>query len=276
MKIIRFGEPGKEKPGLLNNNKIIDLTKIFPDIPDITAEFFENGWLEKIAEVNEEGEELDVRLGPPVKAPSKILCIGKNYEEHAKEGNFENPEAPLVFSKAANALNGPYDDILYPATSNKVDWEVELAVVIGKQGKRIAPEKAFDYIAGYTIMNDVSARDVQFSDSQWFRGKSFDTFAPLGPALVTKDEVGDVHALRLKTIVDGKVMQDSDTGKLIFDAPEIIRYISQDITLMPGDVIATGTPSGVGIFRKPPILLSKGSIVECSIDKLGSIKNRVV
>ena len=276
MRLIRFGKKGKEKPGLLKENRIVDLRAIFPDIPDIGEEFFRDGWLEKIAQVTDSGNEMDVRIGSPVSRPSKIICLGKNYLEHAREGGFDNPEKPLIFCKAPNAVNGPFDPVIMPKSSGQVDWEVELAIVIGKEGKRIKNKDAFDYIAGFTIMNDVSAREAQFADSQWFRGKSFDTFAPLGPVIVTCDELEDVNNLSLCAIVDGVIMQDGNTRDMIFDIPSIIENISEDITLIPGDIISTGTPSGVGIFRDPPIVLKPGNVVECRIEKIGSIINQVV
>lgn len=278
MKLVRFGEKGKEKPGLLKQSRIADLTNIFPEIPDISEKFFRQGWLEKIAQSSIPDSQFpfpssEVRLGPPVCCPAKIICLGKNYAEHAKEGGFESPERPLLFCKTPNTLNGPYDPIILPKSSGQVDWEVELALIIGKQGKGIKKKEAFDYIAGYAVMNDVSGREAQFSDSQWFRGKSFDTFAPIGPALVTKDEISDVQNLSLTAIVDGITMQDGNTRDMIFDIPSIIEDISEDITLVPGDIISTGTPSGVGIFRDPPIVLKPGNVVECRIEKIGSVIN---
>jgi 2-keto-4-pentenoate hydratase/2-oxohepta-3-ene-1,7-dioic acid hydratase in catechol pathway len=215
-----------------------------------------------------------VRLSHPVHRPSKIICLGKNYAEHAREGGFEAPERPLLFSKAPSALSGPHDPIRLPRFSGQVDWEVELAVVIRREGKRIAPEAALDYVAGYTVMNDVSGREAQFGDGQWFRGKSFDTFAPLGPALLTPDEIGDINGLQLTSLVNGEVMQRGYTRDLIFDIPTLIAYISQDMTLLPGDIISTGTPAGVGIFRDPPVTLMEGDVVECRIDTLGALVNR--
>jgi 2-keto-4-pentenoate hydratase/2-oxohepta-3-ene-1,7-dioic acid hydratase in catechol pathway len=202
--------------------------------------------------------------------------LGKNYREHAREGGFDLPEKPLLFAKAPNTLNGPTDPILLPRSCGQIDWEVELAVIIGKEGKRIPKRSAFDHIAGVTVMNDVSGRQAQFSDSQWFRGKSFDTFAPMGPAIVTVDEIGDVQNLRLAALVDGKIMQEGSTAEMIFPVAELIEFISEDITLLPGDVISTGTPSGVGIFREPPVVLQPGNVVECRIEKIGSIVNPVV
>jgi len=275
MQLIRFGQKGKEKPGLIRDGKIVDLRDLFPDIPDIGEDFFRSNWPKKIARISDPGLQMNVRIGCPIHRPSKIICLGKNYEEHAKEGGSENPEKPLLFCKTLNALNGPFDPIILPRSSTQIDWEVELAVIIGKEGKGIKKDNAFDYIAGYSVMNDVSGREAQFTDSQWFRGKSFDTFAPLGPAIVTKDEIDDVRSLGLTATVDGATMQDGNTKDLIFSIPEIIEYISEDITLVPGDIISTGTPSGVGIFRNPPVVLKPGNIVECRIERIGSIKNPV-
>jgi len=274
MKLIRFGEKGKEIPGLWKDGRIVNLQTHFPNIPDIGQPFFQDGWLEKIAKIDDPGQEMTVRLGAPIAAPSKIICLGKNYTEHAKEGGFDVPKQPLLFCKTVNTVNGPYDPVLMPKSSGKIDWEVELAVVIGKEGKRIKKEEAFDYIAGYMVMNDVSAREAQFADSQWFRGKSFDGFAPMGPAIVTKDEIPDVQNLRLTAMVDGEIMQDGNTRDMIFDVATLIENISEDMTLIPGDIISTGTPSGVGIFRNPPILLKPGNVVECRIERIGAIMNR--
>ncbi|MFP4349509.1 MAG: fumarylacetoacetate hydrolase family protein [Desulfococcaceae bacterium] len=274
MRLIRFGEKGAERPGLWRDGRIVDLRAIFSDIPDIGESFFIEGWLRKAAAVDEPGREMKVRLGPPVDRPSKIICLGKNYAEHAKEGGFDAPEKPLLFCKAPSALTGPFDPIRMPRSCTQVDWEVELAVVIGREGKGISQDRAFDYVAGYTVMNDVSGRDAQFGDGQWFRGKSFDTFAPLGPALVTPEEIENVADLELEARVDGQVMQQGNTRDLIFDIPFLIEYISRDITLWPGDIISTGTPSGVGIFRDPPVLLSRGSRVACEVKGIGLIRNR--
>lgn len=276
MKLIRFGPPGHEQPGIWKENKIVDLRSIYPEIPDIGEQFFRDGWIEKLAGLEVDGQSMDVRLGAPVFRPEKIVCLGKNYAEHAKEGGFDMPEAPLLFCKTPNALNGPFDPILMPISSDQIDWEVELAVVIGKKGARISQDRALDYIAGYAVMNDVSGRRAQFAHSQWFRGKSFDTFSPLGPALVTPDEVGDVQNLRLTASVNGEVMQDGTTRDMIFSIEEIISDLSQDITLVPGDIISTGTPAGVGIFRDPPVVLNEGDEVECWIEKIGSICNKVM
>ncbi|MEA1947403.1 MAG: fumarylacetoacetate hydrolase family protein [Thermodesulfobacteriota bacterium] len=276
MRLIRFGQKGKAKPGLWKDGKIVDLREIFPQIPDISETFFRDGWLEKVAGVKHPGRKIEARIASPIHRPSKIICLGKNYAEHAKEGGFENPEKPLIFCKTPNALSGPYDPIILPRSSGQVDWEVELAVIIGKEGKRINKTDAFDCIAGFTVMNDVSGRQAQFSDSQWFRGKSFDSFAPAGPFIVTPNEIDDVNNLRLTAVVDGEIMQDGNTREMIFDIPAIIENISEDITLIPGDIISTGTPAGVGIFRDPPVVLKPGNVVECRIEKIGAIINKVV
>jgi 2,4-diketo-3-deoxy-L-fuconate hydrolase len=202
MRLIRFGSSGAERPGLWKDGRIVDLRRHFPEMPDIGESFFRDGWLAKVAGVADEGRSMDVRLGPPVARPSKLICLGKNYLEHAQEGNFDAPEKPLLFAKAPSALSGPRDPIILPRSCGQVDWEVELALVVGREGKRISRDRAWDYIAGYAVMNDVSGREAQFGDGQWFRGKSFDTFAPLGPALVTPDEIEDIGNLQLTATVD--------------------------------------------------------------------------
>lgn len=276
MKLVRFGEKGKEKPGLWKDGNIVDLKKIFPEIPDIGEMFFRENWPEKIADINDSGQIIKDRIGCPIHAPSKIICLGKNYAEHAKEGGFDKPDKPLIFCKTPNALNGPFDPIVLPKSSGQIDWEVELVIIIGKEGKRIPKSEAWGYIVGFTIMNDVSGREAQFSDSQWFRGKSFDGFAPIGPYIVTPDEIGDVNNLRLTAKVDDEIMQDGNTRDMIFDVCTIIEDISEDITLIPGDIISTGTPAGVGIFRDPPVVLKPGNVVECYIENIGAIVNKVI
>lgn len=276
MRLIRFGPKGQERPGLMRDGRIVDLRRHFPHIPDIGEGFFSQGWPARIAGVQDPGAILEVRLGAPVPRPGKIVCLGKNYAEHAREGGFERPVRPLLFCKTGNTVNGPFDPIVLPLGSGQVDWEVELAVVIGRSGKRISASAAWDFVAGYMVMNDVSGREAQFADSQWFRGKSFDGFAPMGPCLVTPDEIEDVTRLRLTAAVDGRVMQDGNTADMIFDIPFIIADLSRDMTLMPGDVISTGTPAGVGIFRDPPVVLAPGNVVECAIEGIGTIRNPVV
>jgi len=276
MKLIRLGTKDNARPGILKGNNMIDLKRLFPDIPDLGEQFFTQGWLEKAAAVSDPGEPIDATVTCPVFYPSKIICLGQNYPDHAKEGGAVKPEKPILFSKSANTINGPFDPIVLPRGNVMVDWEVELAVVIGRKAKGIRKSEAFDYIAGYTVLNDVSERRAQFSDSQWFRGKSADTFAPFGPVLVTKDELTDVSNLKMTTRVDGVIMQEGNSGDMIFDIPFLLEYISETITLLPGDIISTGTPSGVGIFKKPPVLLKPGNVVECEIEGIGSLKNPVI
>ena len=276
MRLVRFGERGKEKPGLLTGKGIVDLRRVFPDIPDIGEKFFREGWLLRVAGLDAPLEAPGVRLGCPLSRPSKIICLGKNYADHARELGDDQPKRPILFCKGPNSLNGPTDPILLPRSCGQIDWEVELAAVIGREGKRIAAADAWDYVAALTVMNDVSGREAQFSDGQWFRGKSFDTFAPMGPALVTLDEVGDPSNLALSAHVNGALMQSGSTGQMIFDIPAIVAYLSEEMTLMPGDVISTGTPAGVGIFRDPPVTLKAGDVVTCEVEKIGVLQNACV
>lgn len=212
----------------------------------------------------------------PAVNPSKILAIGRNYFEHAAEGGSEPPPAPLVFNKLPNSLSAHGAPVVLPTVSGAVDYEAELAVVIGRRAKRVSEREALEYVFGYTLINDVTARDLQRGDGQWVRGKGLDTFAPLGPFVTTRDEVPDVHALRIEGRLNGEVMQSSNTSKMIFKVPYLVSYISQGITLEPGDVIATGTPEGVGFFRKPPVLLKAGDVFEVTIETLGTLRNAVV
>ncbi len=217
-----------------------------------------------------------VSLAPPVPDPSKIVCCGLNYADHCREQNIDLPKNLILFSKFPTALIGYGDAITWAAaTSQQVDYEAELAFVIGKRAHNVPVEDAYDYIAGYTIANDVSARDVQFGDGQWIRGKSFDTFCPLGPALVTADEIDDPHSLAIRCRVNGHLLQDSNTAELVFKVPQILSFISQTATLLPGDIVLTGTPAGVGVFRDPQIFLQPGDRVEIEIDKLATLRNVV-
>ena len=219
----------------------------------------------------------DVHLLPPIPAPPKIICLGLNYTDHAEEAHVPIPREPILFSKPSTAIIGPDDSIVYPRISSQVDYEIELAVVMGKRGRNISESDAFDYIAGYTVFNDISARDLQFADKQWFRGKSFDTFAPTGPCLVLTDQVPDPHCLRMELRVNGERRQNGTTGNMIFRIPQLITFISRVMTLQPGDVIATGTPAGVGFYAKPEKrLLRPGDLIEAEIEGVGVLKNRVV
>jgi len=212
----------------------------------------------------------------PAVYPGKILAIGRNYADHAAEGGSDLPKAPLLFNKLPNSLSAHNMPIVLPHISEQVDYEAELAVVVGSRARRVDEAQAFDYVFGYSLINDVSARDLQFGDGQWTRGKSLDTFAPLGPYITTRDEVRDVQSLKIEGLLNGQVMQTSNTSKMIFKVAQLVSYLSQGITLEPGDVIATGTPDGVGIFRKPPVLLKPGDIFEVKIEKLGTLRNPVV
>lgn len=216
-----------------------------------------------------------VKLTAPVTRPEKIICVGQNYIDHCKEQNIKPPDNPIIFTKFNTALTGPFDKVILPKISNQVDFETELAFVIGKKGMHISKEKSMGFVAGYMILNDISARDIQFSDGQWVRGKSLDSFAPCGPALITKDEIKNPHNLKISLKLNGQIMQNSNTKNLIFDIPYLIWFISQNITLKPGDIISTGTPPGVGVFRNPPIFLKHGDILETTVESIGTLINNV-
>lgn len=219
----------------------------------------------------------NVQLLPPIPRPGKIVAVGLNYRDHAMEsGAKQAPRIPILFAKFPNSITGPEDSIVIPVGNPQVDWEAELAVVIGQKGKAIPAARAYLYIAGYMPLNDVSAREWQFGDKQWVRGKSPDTFCPIGPHLTTRDEVPDPHVLAICSRVNGVTMQDSSTSKLIFNVPYLIEFISAAITVEPGDIIATGTPEGVGAFRKPPTFLKEGDVVEIEIERLGILRNPVI
>ena len=222
------------------------------------------------------GYSLDAIEFLPAVNPTKILAIGRNYADHAAEGGADLPKAPLLFNKLPNSLSAHKAAIVLPRISEQIDYEAELAVVIGQTAKRVSEAAALDHIFGYSLIDDVSARDLQFGDGQWTRGKSLDTFAPLGPFITTRDEIEDVQALKIEGVLNGQVMQSSNTSKMIFKVAYLVSYLSQGITLEPGDVIATGTPDGVGIFRKPPVLLKDGDVFEVKIEKLGTLRNPVV
>lgn len=280
MKLIRFGDPGKEKPGVqLTNGKRIDVSKF---TSDFDIDFFNKSDISKLEDwVNEHGSSApavadSVRLGPPVTQTGKVVCIGLNYEDHAKEGGMDIPKEPIIFFKATSSIVGPNDDMIIPKNSKKTDWEVELAVIIGKKASYVSEENAMDYVAGYCIHNDYSEREYQLErGGQWVKGKSCDTFAPIGPALVTKDEIKDVDNLRLWLKVNGEMKQDGNTSDLIFNIPFLISYLSQFMSLHPGDIISTGTPAGVGLGFDPPQYLKPGDEVELGIEGLGSMKQRV-
>ena len=278
MKLIRFGKEGQERPGIHLAGKNYDLSAF---VKDYDENFFEQNGLEKLASiVNEEKLPLvedGQRIGSPIARPSKILCIGLNYAKHAKETGAAIPTEPILFIKSTSSLTGPFDNIIIPKNSEKTDWEVELGVVIGKKASYVSEEEAMDYVAGYVLHNDVSERAFQLErGGTWDKGKGCDSFAPLGPWLVTKDEIPNPHTLRLWLSLNGKMMQDSNTDDLIFNIPQLISYSSQFMTLLPGDVISTGTPAGVGLGFSPNIYLKPGDVVELGIDGLGSSKQTVV
>ena len=278
MKLIRFGKEGQEKPGIHLEGKNYDLSAF---IRDYDESFFEQNGLQKLAGiVNEEKLPLindGQRVGSPIARPSKILCIGLNYAKHAKETGAAIPTEPILFMKSTSSLTGPFDNIIIPKNSEKTDWEVELGVVIGKKASYVSEEEAMDYVAGYVLHNDVSERAFQLErGGTWDKGKGCDSFAPLGPWLVTKDEIPNPHKLRLWLSLNGKMMQDSNTDDLIFNIPQLISYSSQFMTLLPGDVISTGTPAGVGLGFSPNIYLKPGDVVELGIYGLGSSKQTVV
>jgi len=280
MKLIRWGAAGSEKPGVIINETWYDVSAFGSDYNE---EFFEKDGLEKLAEFVKANEDkltvvpADSRLGSPIGRPSKLICIGLNYADHAKETNASLPSEPVIFMKATTAITGPFDEIIIPKNSVKTDWEVELAVVIGKKASYIEEHEALSYVAGYVLHNDVSEREFQMErNGTWDKGKGCDSFAPIGPFLATKDELGDIDNLRLWLTVNGKMMQDGNTSNFIFNVPFVIAYVSQFMTLLPGDVISTGTPAGVGLGFNPPIYLKAGDVVELGIDGLGSAVQKVV
>lgn len=280
MKLVRFGDKGEERPGVLREGRLLDLRAVDEGFPDIGEVFFEGGWPDRAraAEKDAPGSlwlgASGVRLGPPV-VPSKIIALGLNYAEHAKEGGKPPPANPILFSKATTAITGPRDEIVIPPCTTQVDWEVELAFVVGKRARIVKREDALDHIAGYVCLNDVSARDAQFGDGQWHRGKSMDTFCPFGPCLVTADELGAGSGLRLWSKVNGEPMQQSTTDDLIFDVPRVIEFITAGMTLRAGDIVSTGTPPGVGVFRDPPVFLKPGDVVEMGVEGIGELRNEV-
>lgn len=278
MKLIRFGEAGKEKPGVMINEEYFDVSAL---VADYNEEFFAGDGIDKLKEAIKVNElvkvDKGVRLGPALARPSKLICIGLNYKDHAAETNAQIPSEPIVFFKATSAIVGPNDDVEIPKNSKKTDWEVELAIVIGKKAKYVSEADAFDHIAGYVLHNDYSEREFQLErNGQWVKGKSADTFAPIGPFIATPDEIEDVHNLRLWLTVNGKMLQNGNTANLIFNVPYMVSYLSQFMTLLPGDVITTGTPAGVGLGQKPePWYLKAGDVVELGIDGLGISKQTI-
>ena len=276
MKLIRFGAEGQEKPGVIINEKRYDVSGI---VSDYNESFFENNGLETLKaalDTNPVLPEVDenIRLGSPVARPSKIICIGLNYVDHCRETGAPIPTEPIIFFKSTTSLCGPDDDLIIPKNSTKTDWEIELAFVVGKKASYVEEEDALDYVAGYALLNDYSERAFQIEmGGQWAKGKGCDTFAPLGPFLATQDEIEDVNNIPMWLTVNGKKFQNSNTSNLVFKIPFLVHYLSQFMTLLPGDIISTGTPPGVGLGIKPdPIYIKPGDIIELGMDGLGSSK----
>lgn len=281
MQLIRFGQPGAEKTGIIDSDgNRRDVSAFGADYGEV---FFGGdglsrlgNWLERHLQ-NCPVIDREERLGPPICRPSKIVCVGLNYAQHAKESGMEVPKEPVLFFKATSAICGPNDDLIIPRGSQKTDWEVELAVVIGKEASYVDEANAMEHVAGYMVHNDYSERAFQLEQGgQWVKGKSCDTYAPIGPALVTKDEVKDPHHLNLWLKLNGETMQNSNTSDLVFKIPFLIHYISQYMRLLPGDIISTGTPFGVGLGLNPQRYLKDGDVVELGIEKLGVCRQRAV
>ncbi|HYG18243.1 MAG TPA: fumarylacetoacetate hydrolase family protein [Ohtaekwangia sp.] len=272
MKLLRFGEPGHEKPGVRIQQDIVDVSAFGEDFGEL---FFETDGLRRLGQWLAGKTDLPkvspgVRLGAPFTRPSKIICVGLNYSDHAKETGAKLPTEPILFFKSTTALTGPNDNLIIPRNSTKTDWEVELAVVIGKKATYISEADALEYVAGYCLHNDYSEREFQLErNGQWVKGKSCDSFAPMGPYLVTRDEIPDLDNLRLVLTVNGKPLQDGNTSNMVFKVPFLVGYISQFMTLLPGDVISTGTPAGVGLGFNPPVYIKPGDVMELAIDGLG-------
>jgi len=286
LKLLTFSVEGKARPGVLKGDRVIDLAAAgLPAGPyGGLIEIARGGdaMLDRVRKALNDAKAKsyalsEVKVLPPIRRPSKIIAVGLNYIDHCKEANLPVPTEPVLFSKFTTSICGPYDDLTWPASVTKeVDYEVEMGVVIGKQARDVPEKDALDYVLGYTVVNDVSARDLQFIGAkQWDRSKSLDTFCPYGPYIVTRDEIPDPHVLQVRTVLNGKEMQNSNTKNLIFNVNKIIAYASQGTTLLPGDLIPTGTPFGVGFSRKPPVYLKDGDECVCEVEKIGAIRNKV-
>lgn len=280
MKLIRFGDLGKEKIGIHIDGVNYDVTAFGGDYDE---GFFASNGIARLADFVQENEgklpkvDEKVRIGAPFSRPSKIVCIGLNYKDHAEETGAKIPDEPIIFMKSTTALVGPFDNITIPKNSTKTDWEVEFGIVMGKTASYVDEDEALEYVAGYVLHNDVSEREFQIErGGTWDKGKGCDTFAPMGPYMTTADEVPDINNVRLWLKVNGKVYQDGNTSNLIFSVPHIVSYVSQFMTLLPGDIISTGTPAGVGLGFNPPIYLQPGDIVELGADYLGESRQEVV
>ncbi len=309
MRLLTFVVEGRSRVGLEVDGKVIDLAAAYAALParekagppalptDMLGLLWEGDLgmaaARQVADLAKQAHAADevvrgpagqrvewpvgaVKVAAPIARPGKIICLGLNYADHAAETGHPKPPAPVLFAKFANSIIGPGDPIVLPPASSKVDYEVELAFVVGKVARNVPLERAYDYIAGYTMLDDVSARDLQNETSQWLRGKSPDTFAPTGPYVVTRDEVPDPQALDVRLWLNGELMQSSNTRNLIFDVPFLLHHISKTVTLEPGDIVSTGTPSGVGVARKPQVFLKPGDVVRLEIGNLGVLENPVV
>lgn len=280
MRLVSFGEPGHEQAGVLWEEQVIPLVALESSwagsLKSLLARLRPQRIRERLAAVDVQGIPLsEIRLRPPVPDAGKVICVGLNYVDHAEEQDKTLPETPLLFAKASTALTGPRDEVVIPQGITHVDYEAELACVIGKGGRNIPQELALDHVAGYMILNDVSARKLQKSERQWFRAKSMDTFAPCGPALVTADEIQDPFALDISLELNGEVRQSSNTRNLHFRVDYLLAYLSRTMTLEPGDILSTGTPGGVGVYSDPPVFLKDGDEMVTRIQGLGELRNRV-
>lgn len=278
MKLLRYGEPGRERPGLLDSHgRIRDLGGMMDDLAGETLGAAALASLKAYDPATLPEVRGNPRLGPPVGRIGKFICVGLNYADHAAESGMPVPEQPVIFMKATTAVCGPFDDVVIPRGSEKTDWEVELGVVIGDIARSVAVEDALEHVAGYTVVNDLSERAFQLEHGgQWVKGKSCDTFGPVGPWLVTRDDVPDPQDLGMRLNVNGHRYQDGRSRTMVFTVAELVSHISRYMTLMPGDVISTGTPPGVGLGQKPPVYLKPGDVMELEIDGLGSQRQKVV
>ncbi len=283
MKLLSY-ENGGRRAGVLVGDMILDVSACLAGGPLSVEDLFRLGLLPEAQNLADNAADFPrerftplsgARLYPPLACPSKIVCLGMNYREHAEEQQKEAPARPLLFAKAPSAVAGPYDDIVVRPGVEQVDAEAELAVVIGREGTMIPVAEGLDHVAGYMCFNDVSARLVQREDKQWFRGKSFDTFAPCGPWIVTPNEIGDVQTLAVRQRLNDTVMQDGNTAQMVHSVAAIVSFVSSAMTLVPGDIIATGTPGGVGVYRTPPVFLEDGDLVTVEIERIGYIRNRI-
>ncbi len=278
MRLVRYGDVGHEKPGLIDSDDVLrDLSGIVPDISGVMLDDASLAEINALEAASLPAVSGSPRLGACVANVGKFICIGLNFHDHARETGLPIPEHPIVFMKATSSINGPDDDVVMPRGSTQSDWEVELAAVIGTPAKYVTPETALDHVAGYCIVNDVSERHMQMNlTGQWTKGKSCDTFGPVGPWLVTRDDIPDPQALGMRVMVNDTVMQDGSSADMIFSVAEIIAHLSELMTLYPGDIIATGTPAGVGMGQKPePIYLRDGDVMTVEIDRLGRQMQRV-